>query len=218
MLIEYIIWLGVFISVFFVSYILLESKMLNYETKIILNTLYYWVSIIILYAFIRNKISTYLHLDLLALGLLLVCIIMGYQSVNIINKTLPIPKKILKQKNTPYFFKFTRHFIFTKLSDILFQQLMILWLIQMLISEGFTSYRLMIFFTIIFTLFHIPTIIKHKWFSLFFIISALFGGMIVPWIIINLELGIIYSILLHWSIYFFGRIYYGIYYLRHPVS
>jgi hypothetical protein len=214
MSLEYVLWFLVFITIFYMSYLLLETKKIRYKSRMNLNTAYYCACTFVLFYSIKGKISWFIDISYIALVSLFVYITLNIFLVNKINRLFPIPKKIAGSKNSPYFFRFTKNFVITKFSDILFQQLMIVWLLTILMSEGLDFNQIRLSFTVIFTIFHIPGFIKNRLYALFFILASFCGGIIIPWMIIYLKSGIIFSIMLHWSVYLAGRIIFGIYFAR----
>ncbi|NTV22810.1 MAG: hypothetical protein HGA85_00350 [Nanoarchaeota archaeon] len=211
MFVAYIIWFAVFISVFAISYLIMEAK-IPYNMKIFANTAYYVLSSTALSLSIKGILERYVNLQMLQLLALVAYVCITSCLAGKVNRYFPIPKRVIDKKESPYFFNFNRPFIITKISDIIFQQMMIMWLIALLSADGLTSFWLIGVFALVFSVFHIPSIIKHKRYAMYFIGLSLVGGILMPFLIINFKSGILYSFALHYTSYFAGRIGFSIYY------
>jgi len=215
MISKIIIWMMTFWIIFQISYSFSYRSKFKQKYKSLIDTTYFIIVSFILYLFIHNKIVSFIPLDnwfiiIFTFIYLVVTAILG----DYINRKLPIPKQILERWETPFFFNFDIYYIFSKFADILFQQLMILWLISILITSKLSITSIILTFIAIFTLLHIPAFFKHKWFSLFFIVLSFVGGFILPLLIITLNYGIFFSIILHFSVYLISRLIFGIYYSK----
>jgi hypothetical protein len=122
------------------------------------------------------------------------------------NLKFSLPAKLVSDKFAPYFLNFSRPFLFTKIADIVFQQLMILILLNIFSEYGLSLAEITFIFVVFFTLMHLLTLIKQKIYGLYFLIFSFFGSFIFPILIMKVAGGVIYSTALHAFSYLFGRI------------
>ncbi len=88
-----------------------------------------------------------------------------------------------------------------KLGDIIFQQLMILSLVLGLENSGMNKKKIVILFTGVFLILHLPLLGIFKTFGLLFVIPSVIAGGVFSYLILNYKNGHFYSVLVHQSFY-----------------
>ena len=202
-------WIAIFAFVFQCSYVLLTKSTYTYRTKMYINASYYLIANLILIPAIYDTVSDLLVISKISILMLIAFIVLTLTATSLINKKLPIRKEILERKEAPFFFNFTELFITNKVLDIVFQQFMVLWLITIFTTSGVSNLQTIISFGVIFLVFHLFTFFRHKEFSLFFILSSLIGGFLLPYLVLYHSIELPYLIALHLSTYIIGRVVYG---------
>jgi hypothetical protein len=174
MIVEIITWCLIFLIPMQLSYLVLERKDIN---RLIRST----VSMVIFFAFsslafvLMPGIQENIQIQSLLIPYV-ACFILYIISSYIFSKYLKISLKKSEDK-APYFFNFDFPFVLTKLSDILFQQLMIFALFSMLLSYGLSEGMLVITFTALFVLIHLGVLLRHGSYGWYYVIGALFAGL-----------------------------------------
>ena len=88
-----------------------------------------------------------------------------------------------------------------KLSDIIFQQIMIFILVLGLERQGHSHKNIITSFTITFLVLHLPLIVIFKTYGFVFIIPAAFAGTLFSYIILKFKQGPCISIIVHQGFY-----------------
>jgi hypothetical protein len=105
----------------------------------------------------------------------------------------------LESKNV-YFASISYRYIIYKSFDILFQQIALLCILTSLRDFNLPYISLGILFSLSFAVGHLFMIRKGIFIGLLFIISAFFGGLIFPILLLD-QYGIFYTFIVHWLFY-----------------
>ncbi len=106
--------------------------------------------------------------------------------------------------NTKLFFAlFKPSSSFSKVTDIIFQQLMIFSILQYLNFRIKNKKEVQLIFTTVFFIIHIPLFALFGFAGIVFVLPSLFAGYCFVYLIQNFKYGFIYSFSLHLSFYLF---------------
>jgi hypothetical protein len=122
-------------------------------------------------------------------------------------KNLKKDKKIINKYRNVDFIKIDFRFLFSKIFEIFFQQLMVFILIKILNNLGFNLTIIILVFIFLFGLSHLFLIkINKKMFGLFYTLVGILSAFIIPYIILNINYGIIITFIIHYLFYIFAGV------------
>ncbi|MEX1014675.1 MAG: hypothetical protein WDZ80_05950 [Candidatus Paceibacterota bacterium] len=115
------------------------------------------------------------------------------------------PKDIIKKYPSEYFLYMDNRYFFSKSSDIVFQQVAIIAMVDMFKDAGMDLFLMIISFAVVFGLIHIPLVrTKGRDFGAYFILAAIISAIFFPFLIIQFNYGFVYSFIIHWLFYIFS--------------
>lgn len=101
----------------------------------------------------------------------------------------------------------SQKYLFSKLFDVLFQQLEIIVLVSLLQSLNVSFNVIVCIFAILFSLLHIPLIkLKGRNFGIYFTLSAVISAFVFPYYILFVPGGVLYSFMIHITFYLFSGV------------
>ncbi len=162
-----------------------------------------------IFSFIKN--ITIYHVVLLFMFILILFFVFF-----LVNKFLKKPKKILQRFPTQCNLTFEYRYILPKSTNILFQQIMIIIFISLLL-KFINPEIVIIIMSFLFCILHYSMVIREGLkMGIIYMFFACLAGFLFSIIIINIENGIIYNIILHWLFYILFGMYYWIRYNLNP--
>ncbi len=197
-------WLTYWLVIFAFFVFAMKPNGVDYLNHYYLTSIFFIISIAFGVKIFNFKISfdavKNLNKQLLYIVVLsLIFLVLGY----IINLNLPLSDKLVE-------FIYSKHILFplfkfetslTKIIDIAFQQSMIIGLVLVLYGRLKSRARVIIIFTIVFFLLHMPLLIIFSWSGLIFILPSLLAGFIFSYLILCFNYGIVYSFFVHQFFY-----------------
>ena len=203
--------LGVIFGSFYLIIKILETKGIRFSEKFPILALAYLIS-----TFLSGKIFFYrikfffTNPNYLPFIVLILTIVFGYILKNIAVKKYPVSKKFIKKNPKLLFLKMDDKYLITNFFNVMFQQLAILTLISVFISNNLSIKIQILYFVLIFGLLHFYIIFEKGIIGLMYIGVSLLLGFLFIILITSFDYGFVYSISLHWITYVFGRILFGI--------
>lgn len=212
MLLNIIISVLIFLVVFGISNFVFIKRKIDYFQGYPILLLFYFFSSVIIVIFYNHIIFDYFRgININIFLIPLITLIISIMIYPVLNQKLKIPSDFLKKHDKVFFLKMDYRMITTKFSDVIFQDFILLILTLFFIDMGLNTLSISILFLIVFPLLHIPLIFVHKGLmSLYYICLSLLS-VAVPYLILNIEYGLIYVIIFHWLTYLVGRFCFGLY-------
>ncbi len=206
------IWIGLWV-VTFGTFALLRKKGISYNKN------YGWT---ILYFLIFTTISCLYFKDILVdvtakftivpLIILVFIYILTVVIYYFSHKYLKKPAKLIEKYSDQHFIKMDYKYLFSKLFDILFQQVMITVLVLWLSKEFFSMTQIIIYFILLFGIVHLIGIsIAGKIFGTYYLIMSLIGAVIFPILILNVNYGFVYNFIIHFLFYSISSLLFWLY-------
>lgn len=117
--------------------------------------------------------------------------------------------------NKYVFTRFDKRYVFAKIFDITYQQTLIITLVSLLVTQGYSQTTIYLLFALLFGVLHLPLIkIRGKVFGIYFTLAAIGAGFFFPYLLIHFPSGVVYSYMLHWSFYIVSALLYNGYVKR----
>jgi len=111
------------------------------------------------------------------------------------------PDWIFSDRGTS-FLLMNNYYVWAKPFDVLVQQLLIIWLITKLYTNGLTLKQIISFFLIAFGSIHIFQVLKTDWvIGLLFTGGALVSSVLYPYLLLRVRNGYIYNYMFHLGLY-----------------
>lgn len=212
--------IAIFLIVFGISNFVLIKRKIDYLRRYPILLLFYLFSLIFVTIFYSNAIFNYFRgVNLIVVLIPLIALLASIMVYPIFNKHLKIPSNFLKKYDKAFFLRMDYRMITTKFVDVVFQDLIIFIWTMSFLEIGLHIISISIIFLIAFPILHIPLIFVHKGLmSLYYICLSVFGA-VIPFLVLNIEYGLIYVVTFHWLTYLAGRLCFGLYFrMRRPAS
>jgi len=203
LIIEIILWFLLWPITFGVSYYLIFKRGITYTKGYSWMTLYWVFASLIAILIFKNTLYPLIEsFTPIPFIVLIATYIVSHLSYYYVNKKVSRPRELLKNHPHEFVISLKHRYLISKLPSILFQQTLIATFSLTLINNSFSISQIIIILVIIFVLFHIHLIKKNGiFFGLFYVLSALFGSILFPLLILKINYGFVYSFSLHLAFY-----------------
>lgn len=122
------------------------------------------------------------------------------------------PTEFIERNPHQSFILLDYRYFLAKGCEILFQQSIVVLLALLLAQAGFSLITIMFLFAIIFSVAHVPLIFYDKTFwGWYYTAFSFIAGFIFPPLILSVNFGFLYALLIHWSFYALGGILFWFY-------
>lgn len=187
--------------------LLLQRKSFNYSDNFPLLAVFDFLVSLALYYFFRNTINSYINIPNTHHTLLLVSIFLLFFFIgSYIDKRFVIDENIkLKYPNT-YIFNFDYKYMFTKIPDVLFQQIFILTVLGSMSALNLQFSEIIGYFSILFIFIHIFLLIFMGKVAWLHVLLSIISSILFAFLILSYPFGYIYSFGIHLLGYLFFRI------------
>lgn len=138
-------------------------------------------------------------------GVLIILLIsrLFYTYAPISEKTLA--RLIETEAGFPFFYWSTW---LAKIGDVIFQQVFIFIFLRQLTQQNLSTGFVLKWFTVSFSIIHLPLLITLGSRGLYFIAPSIVGGLVFSWLILKSRRGLVYSFLTHMMFYFVLGLYF----------
>jgi len=191
-------WLILWFLIFF-----LRVKGFDYTSHpIIISAAFLIASLIILLLFFCHYAIFKTKFNWVPFAILFGSICFAFGGFYLISNIFAAPQTNLDISKFDSFFDVSYAYLFVKLFDILFQQMLIVLLAAFLIENKASVSKSILFFVVLFLVVHLP--ILFTWNSLvglYYLSAAVAAGIIFPLLIEKLKYGFIYSFIVHYLFY-----------------
>jgi len=210
---ELIFDLLVWFSIFFVvegSAILMQNKNISFITHFYIYVPYFIAASLITLALFTERFSQFFSDKFLVpMIIMLISFIIGFLSYSWAKR---FRTKAAVESSEFDFFRLDERYLITEIFEVIFQQIMILFLLSILLEYGIGTFHMMSIFVLIFVMTHAPMIfLIDKRVAVGFTIAAIPGSIIFISLILFADNGIFYSISLHFLSYAMLGVLYWIY-------
>jgi hypothetical protein len=179
-----------------------EHKRDYIRNYIIMSFYYCFVSLGVLFLFMKIIDPLWKKITFVPLAILLFFFIVNFLTYFFSNKFLKKPAKFLEIYSHIHYLHLDYRYLFSKSFEIFFQQILIISLVFLLQQKGLNLYWISFVFAILFGFGHLPMIKLQKgFFGLMIFISSIAASFFFPFLILNFEWGFIYTYILHWLFY-----------------
>jgi len=189
-----IVWLG---------YDFLKKHKINFVDNFFVTLVYFLiVDLTLIYFFKNDLIIFFKDVTMSTIFFFVLVILFYFLLYHITRKHRKISKTVIKKYPWYTLLRIDYKFLISKPFEILFQQLCVLLLITWLMQYGFVFYQILIVFGILFGLSHLRLLFESRnLFTYLFIVTALIGSIVLPYLIVYVKNGAIYSYLIHYGYY-----------------
>jgi len=124
---------------------------------------------------------------------------------HVAKKYLVAPRDFMLEKPFYVWLKLEDSYIPSKLSNIFFQQTVIVALVLRIYEYFPEIWLLSLFFGLVFGAVHLGMFLyeSRKW-ALYYIVPSFFSGAIFPYLLLSTKYGFLYTLLIHWGFYLFS--------------
>lgn len=183
------------------AFVLHEKRYINYESTPFKSALYFAIPVSLLLAFFRETYLVFSYPTLKMMVTLLLFISFMLLLPIFLKSAFVLRGKTFLRSSLGNI-KFNYRYIFSKSSELVFQQICIVLLVNILAGLFDKSIYLMILFSLIFGLLHIGLFpIIGRLYGFIFVSASFLAGLIFPLIILFEPNGILYTVILHWFFY-----------------
>ncbi|MBI4088191.1 hypothetical protein HY418_02285 [Candidatus Kaiserbacteria bacterium] len=131
---------------------------------------------------------------------------------SIVKRKYNRPDALIARHGGLSFLTLDHRFLFSKSFEILFQQIVIATLILSLASYGLTLPLIMLLFAVFFGAVHAFSVfIEGKYWAVFFGVSSVLSGLVLPPLILLINYGLVYSFVFHGAFYVFAGCFFWVY-------
>ncbi len=206
LIVDLLLWIFLWSALWF-GFSLLNKIGVDYIRRFYFTIVYFLsVSILILF-FFWGEFSRFVRIKFNLIPFILIPVLFVFNALayKFIRLKFKRPKKLINDYRGVFFLKLDDKYLVSKSFEIFFQQVLIVLLVALLQDHGFSLFRIMIVFALLFGIAHAYLIhSKGRLFGSFFIVSSVLSAVIFPFLIIRVPWGFVYSYFVHWLFYIFA--------------
>ncbi|MBI5046076.1 MAG: hypothetical protein HZC14_03725 [Candidatus Niyogibacteria bacterium] len=209
------IWLFLWFLFWGVFVYYLRPRGVDYTARYIVTSVYFLAAAAIIahlfWDYFRGLISGFTIMPFYALG---VALIFDAALYFFVNRHKDVSDFIASHHQTPFLLMDYRYII-AKLSNIAFQQSLIILLALLLSSNGFRMSGITVAFAILFVSGHIPMLrLDGRGIGSFFIVAAACAALFFPFLILRVPYGFVYAYIIHQAFYMLSGLFSWFYFKK----
>ena len=208
------LWILLWAIGFGIFFFYLNKRRITYTENYITTSVYFLFLALAATLLFKEELKLlFAPFEVMPFALLIVTFILNGLAYYAANKFLTKPTLATRRNSTQYFFRRDFRYLVSKSFEILFQQVLIAVLILMLKEQGFSLDQIILIFSLLFCIVHLPLLkTAGVGFGVFYIFSSIVSAFIFPYLVLEVNHGFIYSYTVHWVFYILAGLSFWCYY------